>query len=115
VSHWWGFASAAWLFVCGLYGMVTSRHYVHSILSLSVLQSSTYVLLLLVGYRTGAGAPIFLDAPRGTPAVDPIVQALCLTDVVVGATVSALLLALVMDLHKRTGVVDPDEVRPMRG
>ena len=42
---------AAWLFFCGLYGLVTSRHLVHSVICLAILQSSTYVLLLAIGYR----------------------------------------------------------------
>jgi multicomponent Na+:H+ antiporter subunit C len=106
---------AAWLFGAGLYGVVTSRHYVHLIGCLSVCQSSTYVLLLAVGYRWRAGAPIFYSHPPGTPAVDPVVQAFVLTDVVVGATVSALLLALAVQVHKRRGTLDPDRLRTMRG
>ena len=105
---------AAWLFLVGLYGIVTSRDYVHLIGCLSVVQSSTYVLLLAVGYRWDAGAPIFYDHPPGTPAVDPVVQALVLTDIVVGATVTALLLALVLQLHKRRGTLDPEALGAMR-
>jgi len=47
---------AAWLAGVGLYGIVTSRNYVHLIGCLSVVQSATYVLLLAVGYRWNAGA-----------------------------------------------------------
>ncbi len=104
----------AWLFGIGLYGVVTSRHYVHLIGCLTVVQSSTYVLLLSAGYRWGAGAPIFYQHPPGTPAVDPVAQALVLTDIVVGVTVTALLLALVLQLHKRRGTLDPDALRPLR-
>lgn len=107
-------AVAAWLLGIGLYAIVTSRNYVHLIGCLSVVQSSTYVLLLAIGYRQGAGAPIFYTHPPGTPAVDPVVQALVLTDIVIGATVSALLLSLVLQLHKRRGVLDPEELRPMQ-
>ncbi len=106
---------AAWLFVVGLYGIVTSRHLVHMIVCLSVVQSSTYLLLLSIGFRhLPAQAPIFSDVPPGTPAVDPIVHSLTLTDIVVGATVSALLLALVLDVHRRRGSVDPAELSPFR-
>jgi multicomponent Na+:H+ antiporter subunit C len=34
--------------------------------------------------------------------------------VVVGTTVSALLLALAVQAHKRYGTLDPDELRPRR-
>ncbi|MBP0492709.1 sodium:proton antiporter [Roseomonas indoligenes] len=105
---------ALWLFAIGFYGMITSRHYVHLIGCLSVMQSGTYVLLLSAGFRWGAGPPVFADHPPGTPAVDPVVQALVLTDIVVGAAVTALLLALALQLHKRRGTLDPEELRPMR-
>lgn len=106
---------AAWLFVVGLYGIVTSRNLVHLIICLSVVQSSTYVLLLTIGFRTGAVAPIFADILPGTPAVDPVVQALMLTDVVVEVTVTALLLALAVRAHERTGKLDPHELGMLRG
>ncbi|HVV70767.1 MAG TPA: NADH-quinone oxidoreductase subunit K [Verrucomicrobiae bacterium] len=106
---------AAWLFIVGLYGVVTSRHLVHLIVCLSVVQSSTYLLLLSIGFkRLPAQAPIFSDVPPGTPAVDPVVHALTLTDIVVSATVSALLLALVLEVKRRRGSVDPDELSPLR-
>lgn len=109
------YAAAAWLFIVGLYGVVTSRHLIHLIVCLSVVQSSTYVLLLAVGYRAGARAPIFADIPLKAPVVDPVVQALTLTDVVVQATVMALLLALTLQTQKRFGTVDPDEIGALRG
>ena len=106
---------AAWLFVVGLYGVVTSRNMIHLIICLTVVQSSTYVLLLTIGYRVGAPAPIFADIPPGTPAGDPVVQALMLTDVVVEVTVTALLLALAVRAHARTGKLDPNRLGIIRG
>jgi multicomponent Na+:H+ antiporter subunit C len=38
-----------------------------------------------------------------------------LTDVVVSATVTALLLAMTIQVHKRQGTVDPDELSQLRG
>jgi multicomponent Na+:H+ antiporter subunit C len=106
------YALAAWIFVIGLYGVVTSRNLVHLVLCLAVTQSSTYVLLLAIGYRTGKKAPIFTNGvPVKLGAVDPVVQALTLTDIVVGVTVAALLLALVIEIWKRSGTIDPDELR----
>lgn len=107
-------AVAAWLLGIGLYGIVTSRNFVHLIGCKSVVQAATYVLLLAVSFRADAIAPIFYTHPPGTPAVDPVVHALVLTDVVVGATVTALLLALALQLHKRRGTLDPEELKPLR-
>jgi multicomponent Na+:H+ antiporter subunit C len=106
---------AVWLFAVGLYGVVTSRNLVHMIICLTVVQSSTYVLLMTIGFRPGAAAPVFADIPLSTPAVDPVVQALMLTDVVVEVTVTALLLALAVQAHERTGKLDPNQLGIMRG
>ena len=108
------YAVAAYLFIVGLYGMVTSRNLIHLVVCLSVVQSSTYIVLLSIGYRIGGTAPIFLNLPPGSRAVDPVVQALTLTDVVVGVTVSALLLALAVQIHKRAGTLDPNGLTLLR-
>ena len=47
--------------------------------------------------------------------MDPVVQALTLTDVVVEATVSALLFGLALQAQKRLGTVNPDEIGVMKG
>jgi multicomponent Na+:H+ antiporter subunit C len=109
------YAVAAWICVVGLYGVATSRNLIHLALCLTVTQSSTYVLLLSVGNVAGAGPPIFKGVPHGTKAVDPIVQALSLTDIVVSVTILALILALALDVHKEAGTVDPDEIAEMHG
>jgi multicomponent Na+:H+ antiporter subunit C len=106
---------AVWLLLVGLYGVITSRHLVHLILCLCVMQSSTYVLLLAIGWRDGGQAPIFVDIPASTPVVDPVVQALTLTDIVVQAAVTALLLALVVQARKRLGTADPNEIGALKG
>ena len=109
------FLAAGWIALAGLYGLVTSRNIIQAIGCLAVTQSSTYVLLLAVGYRRGGTAPYFADTSTGTRVVDPVVQALALTDVVVGATVTALLLGLAMQVRKRHGTVDPDALTGLKG
>ncbi len=106
---------AGWLLLVGVYGIVTSRNLIHAVGCLAVAQSATYVLLLTVGYRKGGTAPVFSDVPTTSVVVDPVVQALALTDVVVGATVTALLLSLIIQLHKQHASIDPDQLNALRG
>jgi multicomponent Na+:H+ antiporter subunit C len=106
---------AGWICLVGLYGIVTSFSLVHLGLCLTVTQSSTYVLLLAVGYVEGGGPPIFKGVPLGTTAVDPVVQALALTDILVSVTVLALILALALDVQRQTGTDDPDEIAELHG
>lgn len=109
------YALAVWLLVVGLFGVVTSRHLVHLVVCLTVCQSSTYVLLLAIGYRKHATGPIFKGVPLGARVTDPVVQALTLTDVVVSVTVLALLLAVAVQVHEREGTLDPEEIPAVRG
>ncbi|QMU73812.1 sodium:proton antiporter [Streptacidiphilus sp. P02-A3a] len=106
---------SGWILLVGMYGLATSRNLIHAVGCLAVAQSSTYVLLLSIGFRRGGTAPVFSDVPTGSVVVDPVVQALALTDVVVGATVTALLLSLVIQLHKRHSTIDPDQLNGLRG
>jgi multicomponent Na+:H+ antiporter subunit C len=108
------FAVAAWLFLVGLYGVVSSNNLLRTILSLTVVQSGTYVLLIGIGYRNGAQAPIYADIPSVSTVVDPVVQVLVLVDIVVEATVTALLLALAVQAHKRFGSLDPADLHALR-
>lgn len=113
----YAYVVAVWLLLVGAFGIMRSRNLIHAVLCLSVSQSGTYVLLLAVGYQRLATPPVFGE-PAVKPSagvVDPVVQAMTLTDVVVSATVTALLLALAVQIHKRQGTLDPDELRKLRG
>lgn len=112
---WLPYAVAAWLFLAGLYGVVTSRNMIHLVVCLTVTQSSTYVLLLAVGYKDEGTAPIFRDIPVGARTVDPVVQALTLTDIVVSVTLAALILALASRAHAHKGTMDPDKLPELKG
>ncbi|HLI55207.1 MAG TPA: cation:proton antiporter subunit C [Acidimicrobiales bacterium] len=113
----YAYVVSVWLLLVGAFGIVRSRNLIHAVLCLSVSQSGTYVLLLAIGYQRGASPPVFGE-PATKPTfrvVDPVVQAMTLTDVVVSATVTALLLALAVQIHKRNGTLDPDELRNLQG
>jgi len=101
----------------GTFGMVRARNLISLVTCLSVAQSGTYVLLVAVGFQRGVPAPVFgSPAQRPTARVtDPLVQAMTLTDIVVSATVTALLLALAVQVSKTHGTIDPDELAALRG
>lgn len=109
---------AGWLVLVGAGGIVYSRNLVHTIGCLAVAQAGTYVLLLGVGYQRGATAPVYGSTTRPAhlpPSVDPVVQAMTLTDIVVSATVTALLLGMTIQVAKRHNTVDPDALSDLRG
>ena len=106
---------AAWLLVIGLYGIVSSRNLIHLTICVSVCQSATYVLLLAVGYKEHGTAPVFADVPTTRRTVDPVVQSLTLTDIVVAVAVSALLLSLALKAFGHHGSLDPEELAELKG
>lgn len=108
------FFVVAVLLLAGLYGVATSRNYIHLIVCLSVMQASTYILLLTAGYKLRANAPIYADTTVRANATDPVTHALTLTDIVVGTTVSGLLLAMSVQIYKQKGTLDPSKLRPLR-
>jgi multicomponent Na+:H+ antiporter subunit C len=103
------------VFLVGLYGIVSSRDLIHITVCVSVCQSATYILLLAIGYREHATAPVYGDIPTSRKVVDPVVQSLTLTDIVVAVAVSALLLALALKAFEHQGSLDPAEIAELKG
>jgi multicomponent Na+:H+ antiporter subunit C len=106
---------AVFVFLVGLYGIVSSRDLIHLTVCVSVCQSATYILLLAIGYREHGTAPVYGDIPTSRKVVDPVVQAMTLTDIVVAVAVSALLLALALRVFDRNSSLDPSHVVGQRG
>ncbi|MGH2537761.1 MAG: sodium:proton antiporter [Candidatus Promineifilaceae bacterium] len=112
------YAAAIFLFLAGLYGLVRERNAVRLILNLGLMESATYLLLVVVGYRQGGTAPIFYEEeviPGQILVVDPIVQALTLTSIVIGVAILALALALVIQLARHYRTLDTGRIRELRG
>lgn len=112
------YIAAILLFLIGLFGLIRQRNLVRMILNLGLMESSTYLLLVVIGYRQGGTAPIFYEAhivPGETITVDPIVQALTSTSIVIGVVTMALALALVIQLARHYRTLDAGQIRELRG
>ncbi|MCW2726542.1 MAG: NADH-ubiquinone oxidoreductase chain [Frankiales bacterium] len=108
---------AVFVFLVGAFGIVRSRNLIHAVVCLSVAQAGTYLLLVAVGFQWKAPPPVF-GSPPTKPTLkvtDPLVQAMALTDVVVSGTVTALLLAIAVQVAKRQDMSDPNELAALRG
>jgi multicomponent Na+:H+ antiporter subunit C len=114
IGHLPYFAAIA-IFCAGLWGVITSRNLLHMIACLSVLQSSTYMLLVAIAYRRGGRPPVFDKMPPTAPTTDPVLQALMLTDIVIEIAVMALLIGITLKVYERRGSLDPDELSGVRG
>jgi len=103
------------IFFLGLYAILFERNLIKIAIGISLLEASVNLLLIVLGYRTGGSIPVFTLAGEGQTMVLPTPQALTLTAIVIGLATSALLLSLIMLLHRHYGTLDVREIRRLRG
>jgi multicomponent Na+:H+ antiporter subunit C len=101
------------LFCAGLWGIVSGRNLIRKIIALSLLNSSVVLLFVLSG-RIGTAAPILTGGAAG-PLVDPLPQALMLTAIVVGLSITAVALVLAVRLYRECGSLDVEEIEKRSG
>ncbi len=103
------------IFFLGLYAILFERNLIKIAIGISLLEASVNLLLIVLGYRTGGSIPVFTLAGEFQTMVLPTPQALTLTAIVIGLATSALLLSLIMLLHRHYGTLDVREIRRLRG
>ncbi len=108
------FIVAALLVILGIITMLIKRNLIKMIMGLSLVEAGVNLLLVSLGYRAGGIAPIFTNAPAGV-MVMPTVQAMTLTNIVIGIATTALLLSFVMVIYRMYGTANANKVRKLRG
>ena len=111
------------LLIVGVYAVVAKKNIVKIIIGLLIIDYAVNMLLVLIGYRSGGGAPIL--PPGNNPAesaarmaagaVDPLPQAMVLTSIVIGLGLTALMVAMAVRLYEKYGTFDMNEIRRLRG
>lgn len=117
------YLAAGTLFCLGLYTVLTRRNIIKMIMGLSLMESSTYLLLLSMAYRRGSTPPVLLDPPHGQSmtalahgnVADPVLQNFCLTAIVIGVAVTAVFLSVAVRISQHYRSLDTDRMREMRG
>ncbi len=108
-------AASGGLIVLGLYIVFTRKNLIRMVIGLDIADTGVNVLLVSTGYINGNTAPIFSKAGlQVSHMVDPVPQALVLTSIVIGFGVSALALALIIRLYKKTGTLDTSKIRGLK-
>jgi multicomponent Na+:H+ antiporter subunit C len=107
--------TVAALLAIGLYGILFKKNLIKILMCVSVLEGAVNLFLVASGYRVGGIAPIFTNAPEGSPMVLPTVQALTLTAIVIGVATSALMLSFAMKIYKHYGTVNITKITRMKG
>jgi len=108
------FIVAGLIIMVGIVTMVFKRNLVKMIMGLSLVEAGVNLLLVAIGYRAGGIAPIFTNAPDAQ-MVMPTVQAMTLTNIVIGIATTAMLLSFVMIIYRKYGTADAGKMRKLRG
>ncbi len=107
------------LLLIGVYALVAKKNIVRIIIGIAILGYAVNLLLVLVGYRHGGTPPILADgqtsADLAARSVDPLPQAMVLTSIVIGLSVTALAVALAIRLYDKYGTFDMNDIRNLRG
>lgn len=100
------------LVLIGLWGMLTHRNIFRIIIGFSLIDTGLHIVMVATGYITGGTAPIIdkaLSMAEVTQrSVDPIPAALVVTAIVIGFSVTAVMLAFAIRLYeaKKTLSID---------
>lgn len=92
----------------GFYGLATSTNIIKSVFSVTIIESGVILLFLNLGNLEGGAIPILND--QVTHIVDPLPQALMITTIVIGSTVTALALMLCIKIFHHYGTIEWKEV-----
>jgi len=95
----------------GLFVLVDDDSLVKKILGLNLFQTGVFLFFVAAAFRVGGQAPLL--AGDG-PYANPLPHVLVLTAIVVGVSVTAVALALVVRIYDEHGTVDESEIREAR-
>lgn len=98
----------------GAYTLIFKKNLIKIVIGMSLIENGVNLFLITLGYRKGAVAPIYTQAPEGLKMVLPTPQALTLTSIVIGVATTALMLSLAMVIYKKYGITDTDGMRRLK-
>ena len=99
------YIGAGLLIGISIYAFLFKRNLIKLVIGLNILQSSANFLLISLGYKYGPDkstptAPIWVGYTGGE-MVGPLPQALVLTSIVIGVCVTALALAICLEIYSK--------------
>lgn len=108
------FLAVAALIGIALYIIISKRNLIKVVMGLSILASGVNLFLITLGYREAGVAPIYTNVPAGIMVL-PVPQALTLTSIVIGVSILALMLSMIVHIYRHTGTLDSEESRKLKG
>lgn len=98
------------LMVIGLYIVIASSNLIKKLIGLALFQVSVFLLYISSAYTPGCKAPVLLPQESLVIYCHPLPHVLMLTAIVVGVSVMAVGLAIVVRLKELYGTIEEGEM-----
>ncbi len=95
----WSLVGVVFLFGIGVYGLLASRHLIKVMIALQIVVKAALLALVIAGDAVGRVN---------------LAQSIALTMIVVDTIAAVLGLALIVQIKRRTGVLDTNELAKLR-
>lgn len=103
------------LFSVGLYCILRKRNIIKIIIGIGIMGYAANLFFVLLGYRTHGRSPIYAQDQAIENMVDPLAQVVVLTTIVLGLSVTLLLVAIAIRLYERYGTFDITKITRLKG
>lgn len=110
-----GMMIALILFFVAIYGLITRKNIIKTIIAFGIMESAIILYYLSANHEPNAVAPLALQKiASGTPVADPLPQAMMITSIVIGISVTAVGLTMFMSLYYHYGTTNWAKVAQKR-
>ena len=106
------------LMALGIYAILAKENLIKKIIGLTIFTNGIHLFLIALGYSKTGSAPIITtikQAPITSLFVDPLPQALVLTSIVIDLSITALAVAIIIQIHKKFKTVSAKKLNNLRG
>ena len=96
----------------GLYVPVDAENLIKKVIGLNIFQVGIFLFFITAAFVEG-GSPPIVNGDGGATAVSPLPHVLILTAIVVGVSITALALALIVRIYDEYGSLDEGAIQRM--
>ena len=97
----------------GLYSILVKKSLIKIVIGLNIMEAAVFFWVIAINYRKGI-LPILQSGVETGNVVNPVPQALILTGIVIGASTTAFLLTLIIEINKFANNIDLDILKGLR-
>ena len=103
------------LFAIGLYCVLRKRNIIKIIIGIGIMEYAVNLFFVLTGYRAEGRSPIYSHEQIVKNMVDPLPQAVVLTSIVLGLSVTLLLISIAIRIYEKYGTFDITKINKLKG